>query len=195
MRAAARGDIAAALSELRDQYDSGADPAVILTDLAEFTHFVTRVKIVPAVADDAALIDGSAGDVGKVLAELRAAEAGAVGGSIEDYDPKGELELSDTAYAYIAGLMEHLPAITAVANPIVNSYKRLVPGYEAPVNLVYSQRNRSAAVRIPLYSKSPKAKRIESSTTTNRRSGHRLGGLRRGHGCPPPRLQRSNIRD
>ena len=52
-----RGDIAAALTELRDQYDSGADPAVILTDLAEFTHFVTRVKIVPSVADDLSLAE------------------------------------------------------------------------------------------------------------------------------------------
>jgi glutamine synthetase len=65
------------------------------------------------------------------------------------YDPKGELELSDTAYAYIAGLMDHLPAITAVANPIVNSYKRLVPGYEAPVYIAWSPGNRSAAIRIP----------------------------------------------
>ena len=52
-----RGDIAAALAELRDQYNSGADPAVILTDLAEFTHFVTRVKIVPSVADDLSLAE------------------------------------------------------------------------------------------------------------------------------------------
>ena len=65
------------------------------------------------------------------------------------YDPKGELELSDAAYSYIAGLMEHLPAITAVANPIVNSYKRLVPGYEAPVYIAWSPGNRSAAIRIP----------------------------------------------
>src|SRR6202035_1947168 len=52
-----RGDMAAALNELRAQYDTGADPAVVLTDLAEFTHFVTRVKVVPAVADDLALIE------------------------------------------------------------------------------------------------------------------------------------------
>src|SRR5213078_3392991 len=52
-----RGDIATALAELRDQYESGADPAVILTDLAEFTHFVTRVKIVPSVADDLSLAE------------------------------------------------------------------------------------------------------------------------------------------
>ena len=52
-----RGDVAAALAELRDQYDTGADPAVVLADLAEFTHFVTRVKVVPAVADDPALIE------------------------------------------------------------------------------------------------------------------------------------------
>ena len=57
--------------------------------------------------------------------------------------------------------MKHGPAICAITNPITNSYKRLVPGFEAPVNLAYSSRNRSAAVRIPMYSESPKAKRIE----------------------------------
>ena len=71
------------------------------------------------------------------------------GGENAFFDPKGELELSDAAYSYIAGLMEHLPAITAVANPIVNSYKRLVPGYEAPVYIAWSPGNRSAAIRIP----------------------------------------------
>lgn len=65
------------------------------------------------------------------------------------YDPKGEEQLSDAAYGYIAGLLEHLPAITAIANPIVNSYKRLVPGYEAPVYIAWSPGNRSAAIRIP----------------------------------------------
>ena len=65
------------------------------------------------------------------------------------FDPKGEEQLSDAAYGYIAGLLEHLPAITAIANPIVNSYKRLVPGYEAPVYIAWSPGNRSAAIRIP----------------------------------------------
>src|SRR5438874_11967021 len=70
-------------------------------------------------------------------------------------------QLSREAYNYIVGLLDHLPAILAFCAPTTNSYRRLVPGYEAPVNLVYSQRNRSAAVRIPVYSTSPKTKRLE----------------------------------
>ena len=77
------------------------------------------------------------------------------------WDELGYAQLSDTARGYIGGILEHAPALLALCAPTTNSYKRLVPGYEAPVNLVYSQRNRSAAVRIPLYSKSPKSKRIE----------------------------------
>ena len=69
--------------------------------------------------------------------------------------------LSQTARYYIGGLLTHAPAILGLAAPTTNSYKRLVPGFEAPVNLVFSQRNRSAAVRIPMYSDNPKAKRIE----------------------------------
>ncbi len=77
------------------------------------------------------------------------------------FDANGYAGLSDTARHYIGGLLKHAHAVLAFAAPTVNSYKRLVPGYEAPVNLVYSQRNRSAAVRIPMYSKNEKAKRIE----------------------------------
>ena len=77
------------------------------------------------------------------------------------YDEAGYAQLSDTARYYIGGLLKHAPALLALAAPTTNSYKRLVPGYEAPINLVYSQRNRSAICRIPVYSKSPKAKRVE----------------------------------
>ena len=73
----------------------------------------------------------------------------------------GYAGLSDTAMHAIGGILKHAPSVLAFTNPTTNSYKRLVPGYEAPVNLAYSQRNRSASCRIPMYSPSPKAKRVE----------------------------------
>jgi glutamine synthetase len=69
--------------------------------------------------------------------------------------------MSELAMHYIGGILKHAPALAAFTNPGTNSYRRLVPGFEAPINLAYSSRNRSAAVRIPMYSPSPKAKRIE----------------------------------
>ena len=73
----------------------------------------------------------------------------------------GYAGLSDTGMHAIGGLLKHAPALCAITNPTTNSYKRLVPGYEAPVNLAYSRRNRSASIRIPVYSSSEKAKRLE----------------------------------
>ena len=73
----------------------------------------------------------------------------------------GYAGLSDMAMHALGGILRHAPALLAITNPTTNSYKRLVPGYEAPVNLAYSQRNRSASCRIPMYSASPKTKRIE----------------------------------
>ena len=77
------------------------------------------------------------------------------------YDEAGYAQLSQTAKYYIGGLLKHAPSLLAFCAPTTNSYKRLVPGFEAPVNLAYSQRNRSAICRIPVYSSSPKAKRVE----------------------------------
>jgi glutamine synthetase len=77
------------------------------------------------------------------------------------YDAKGYAGISDICRWYIGGLLKHAGSILAFGAPTTNSYKRLVPGYEAPVNLVYSARNRSAVCRIPMYTDHPKAKRIE----------------------------------
>ena len=83
------------------------------------------------------------------------------GGEPLFYDEQGYAGLSDMARYYIGGLLKHAPAVLAFTNPTLNSYRRLVPGFEAPVNLVYSAGNRSASIRIPITGTNPKAKRIE----------------------------------
>jgi glutamine synthetase len=83
------------------------------------------------------------------------------GGENLFWDEVGYAQFSDIGRYYIGGLLAHAPALLAFAAPTTNSYRRLVPGYEAPINLVYSQRNRSACIRIPVFFKSPAAKRLE----------------------------------
>jgi len=80
------------------------------------------------------------------------------------YEVGGYADISKACLHYIGGILKHAPALLAFIAPSTNSYRRLVPGYEAPINLVYSQRNRSACIRIPVYSRSEKAKRIEFRT-------------------------------
>ncbi len=84
------------------------------------------------------------------------------GGDPLFYDETGYGGLSDMARWYVGGILKHAPALLAFTNPTVNSYHRLVPGFEAPISLVYSSRNRSASVRIPITGTNPKAKRIET---------------------------------
>jgi glutamine synthetase len=86
------------------------------------------------------------------------------GGKNLFYDKKGYAGISKTCLHYIGGILKHAPALCALIAPTTNSYRRLVPGYEAPINLAYSQRNRSACIRIPMYSQAEKAKRIEFRT-------------------------------
>ncbi len=86
------------------------------------------------------------------------------GGKNVFYDKKGYALISDAARHYIGGILKHADALCGIVAPTTNSYRRLVPGYEAPINLVYSARNRSACVRIPVYTKSEKAKRLEFRT-------------------------------
>jgi glutamine synthetase len=83
------------------------------------------------------------------------------GGTNLFFDKAGYALISPTAKHYIGGLLKHAPALLAIVAPTANSYHRLVPGFEAPVNIAYSRRNRSAAVRIPMYSSNPKTKRVE----------------------------------
>jgi glutamine synthetase len=84
-----------------------------------------------------------------------------LGGEPLFYDEQGYAGLSDTARYYIGGILKHAPSLLAFTNPTVNSYHRLVPGFEAPISLVYSQRNRSACIRIPITGANPKSKRVE----------------------------------
>ncbi|THJ67527.1 type I glutamate--ammonia ligase [Arthrobacter echini] len=83
------------------------------------------------------------------------------GGEPLFYDERGYAGLSDVARWYIGGLLKHASAVLAFTNPTVNSYRRLVKGFEAPINMVYSQGNRSAGIRIPITGSNPKAKRLE----------------------------------
>ena len=80
------------------------------------------------------------------------------------HDDNGLYQLSDLALQYIAGILDHAPSLLALTNPTTNSYRRLVPGYEAPVKAVFAEGNRSAAIRIPGYVKDPAERRFEFRT-------------------------------
>lgn len=88
------------------------------------------------------------------------------------FDPEGYALISQTAIYYIGGLLKHAASLSALVAPTTNSYRRLVPGFEAPVNLVYSAQNRSACVRIPLYTDNPRTKRIEYRPPDNSCNGY-----------------------
>ncbi|MGA7678136.1 MAG: type I glutamate--ammonia ligase [Dehalococcoidia bacterium] len=88
------------------------------------------------------------------------------------FDPKGYALISQTAKYYIGGLLKHAASLSAIVAPTTNSYRRLVPGFEAPVNLVYSARNRSACVRIPVYTDNPRTKRVEYRPPDNSSNGY-----------------------
>ena len=88
------------------------------------------------------------------------------------FDPKGYALISRTAKYYIGGLLKHAASLSALVAPTTNSYRRLVPGFEAPVNLIYSARNRSACVRIPVYTDNPRTKRIEYRPPDNSSNGY-----------------------
>jgi glutamine synthetase len=88
------------------------------------------------------------------------------------FDPKGYALISQTAKYYIGGLLKHACSLSALVAPTTNSYRRLVPGFEAPVNLIYSARNRSACVRIPVYTDNPRTKRIEYRPPDNSCNGY-----------------------
>jgi glutamine synthetase len=94
------------------------------------------------------------------------------GGKNVFFDPKGYALISQTAKYYIGGLIKHAASLSAIVAPTTNSYRRLVPGFEAPVNLIYSARNRSACVRIPVYTDNPKTKRIEYRPPDNSCNGY-----------------------
>jgi glutamine synthetase len=94
------------------------------------------------------------------------------GGKNVFFDPKGYALISQTAKYYIGGLIKHAASLSSIVAPTTNSYRRLVPGFEAPVNLIYSARNRSACVRIPVYTDNPKTKRIEYRPPDNSCNGY-----------------------
>jgi glutamine synthetase len=94
------------------------------------------------------------------------------GGKNVFFDPKGYALISQTAKYYIGGLIKHAASLSSIVAPTTNSYRRLVPGFEAPVNLIYSARNRSACVRIPVYTDNPKTKRVEYRPPDNSCNGY-----------------------
>ena len=136
------------LAELHSSTMSGTLLEMVFSSIAAKHGFHATFMPKPVVG-----INGSGMHTNQSLFNLNATNA--------FFDEKGPLQLSETAYQYIGGILKNASGFAAITNPLVNSYKRLVPGYEAPVNLFFSVGNRSAAVRIPMYACTPTKQRIE----------------------------------
>ena len=139
------------------QLRQNSNTSQLIFDCFQLVSFIsTNITLLPGDI----IVTGTPSGVGPIVSGDRL-EVRIQGLAPLFFDAAGYGALSETARHYAGGLIQHAPALLAFCAPTTNSYRRLVPGYEAPINLVLSQRNRSACVRVPMYSTSPKSKRVE----------------------------------